>query len=381
MLLPNNKQKTKLFQCAGVARWAYNWTLGRQKENYELGGSFISDSDLRKELTQLKKIDEYQWLNKYSNNITKQAIKDACDAYKRFFKGYSKFPRFKSKKKSEPKFYQDNIKIQFTETHVKLEKLTDSKKANKQKLNWIRLAEKNRIPFGKDVKYVNPRISFDGLNWWVSVGIEYHDVEKEVKSEAIGIDLGIKEFAVISNGTIYKNVNKTSKVRKVKKKLERLQRQISRKYEKNKDGNKFIKTKNIVKAECKLKKIHKRLYGIRNNKIHHITSSLVKTKPEYIVIEDLNVKGMMKNKYLAKAVQEQCLGEFKRQLEYKCEWNQVKLIIADKWFPSSKLCSSCGQIKKDLKLSDRVYECDCGNVIDRDLNAAINLKNYGKKSA
>lgn len=191
MLIPNNKQKTKLFQCAGVSRWAYNWTLSKQQESYKNGGKFIKDSDLRKELTQLKKQEEFKWLNQYSNNITKQAIKDACEAYKRFFKGMSQFPRFKSRKKSYPKFYQDIVKIQFTGTHVKLEKLTESRNKNKQKFNWIRLAEHSRIPFGEDVKYINPRVSFDGVNWWVSVGVEVGDNTEVQTNEGIGVDIGI----------------------------------------------------------------------------------------------------------------------------------------------------------------------------------------------
>lgn len=173
MLIPNNKQKTKLIQCFGVSRFAYNWTLGKQQENYKNGGKFISDNELRKEFTKLKKTKEYEWLNQYSNNIPKQAIKDACDSYKRFFKGCSKFPRFKSKKRSKASFYQDNCKIKFTETHVKVEGFTSSKKKNKQKINWIRLSEKGRIP--TDCKYINPRVTFDGVNFWISVGIEYEN--------------------------------------------------------------------------------------------------------------------------------------------------------------------------------------------------------------
>ena len=173
MLLPNNKQNSKLFGNSGTNRFAYNWTLARQKENYENGGKFLSDNDLRKEFTQLKKSDEYKWLNGYSNNITKQAIKDACDSYKRFFNKQSGFPKFKSKKKTRPSFYIDTSKIQFTETHVKLEKISDSKKKNKAKLNWIKLAEKNKIP--TDCKCMNPRVTFDGLNWWISVGVEYEN--------------------------------------------------------------------------------------------------------------------------------------------------------------------------------------------------------------
>ena len=218
MLIPNDKQKSKLFQCAGVSRWAYNWTLNRQQENYKNGGKFLSDGELRKELTQLKKSEQYQWLNNYSNNITKQAIKDACDSYKRFFKGQSKFPRLKSKRKTKPSFYQDTEKITFTETHVKLEKLTDNKKKNKQKFNWIRLAEHSRIPFDKDAKYINPRITFDGLNWFISVGIEYEDSAEKPTNDGMGIDLGIKDLAICSDKKTYGNINKTKKIKKLEKK-------------------------------------------------------------------------------------------------------------------------------------------------------------------
>ena len=207
MLIPNNKQKTKLFQYANTARFAYNWALGREQENYKNGGKFISDGDLRKEFTQLKKTDDYAWLNNVSNNVTKQAIKDACEAYRDFFKGYTKFPRFKSKKHSVQKFYQDNVKIQFTDTHVKVEGFSTSKKKNKQKLNWIRLAEHGRIP--TDCKYCNPRIKYDGVNWWITVGVEYEDCTEIPSSEGIGIDLGIKDLSICSDGSTYKNINKT----------------------------------------------------------------------------------------------------------------------------------------------------------------------------
>ena len=376
MLLPNNKQKTKLFQYANTARFAYNWALGREQENYKNGGKFISDGDLRKEFTQLKKTDEYAWLNNVSNNVTKQAIKDACEAYRDFFNGYTKFPRFKSKKRSVPKFYQDNVKIQFTDTHVKVEGFATSKKKNKQKLNWIRLAEHGRIPI--DCKYYNPRFKYDGLNWWITVCIEYEDSTVIQSSEGIGIDLGIKDLAICSDRSTYKNINKSQKVKKLEKRKRRLQRSISRKYEKNKKGGSYCKTSNIIKREKELLKLNHRLTNIRQNYLHQTTTEIVKTKPSYIVLEDLNVKGMMKNRHLSKAVQQQCFGEFRRQIEYKSAWNNITVIIADRFFPSSKLCSCCGNIKKDLKLSDRIYKCECGNVIDRDYQASLNLKRYGE---
>ena len=376
MLIPNNKQKTKLFQYAGASRFAYNWALGREKENYNSGGKFISDGDLRKEFTQLKKTEEYSWLNEISNNVTKQAIKDACNAYKRFFKGYSKFPKFKSRKYSVSSFYQDNIKIQFSDTHVKVEGFTISKRKNKQKLNWIRLAEHKKIP--TDCKYINPRIKYDGLNWYLTVGVEYEYSTVIPSNEGIGIDLGIKDLAICSDGNKYRNINKTQKVKKLEKQKRRLQRSISRSYEKNKKGESYCKTKNVIKKEKLLLKLNHRLTNIRQNYLHQITSEIVKRKPSFICIENLNVSGMMKNRHLSKAVQQQGLYEFRRQIEYKSVWNNIQAVIADRFFPSSKLCSCCGTIKTDLKLSDRIYRCECGNVIDRDFQAALNLKKYGE---
>jgi len=375
MLVPNNKQNTLMFQNAGVKRWAYNWALGRQKENYKNGGKFISDGDLRKELTQLKKTKEFSWLNNVSNNVPKQAIKDACNAYQRFFKGQSKFPKFKSKKKSPPKFYQDNVKIQFTSTHVKFEGFAKSKKKNKQQLNWVRLAEHNRIPFDKDVTYINPRTSFDGLNWFISVGVECPNNTNEPINEGIGIDLGIKDLATCSNKVTYKNINKSKKVKRLEKQKKRLQRQVSRKYENNRNGLKYIKTKNIIKLELKIKSIQHKLNGIRDNYIHQTTTEIVKTKPSYVVLENLNISGMMKNKHLSKAIQQQSLYEFGRQLKYKGNWNNIEILIADRWFPSSKICHECGNINKLLTLSDREWICkECGSVLDRDYNASLNLR-------
>ena len=375
-LYPNNKQITKLFQYAGCARFAYNWAIAKEQENYKQKNKFLSDNELRKEFTQLKKLPEYRWLNEVSNNVTKQAIKDACNAYKKFFKGQCKYPKFKSKKHSTPSFYQDTGKIQFTDTHVKVEGFSMSKRRNKQKLNWIRLCEKERIPI--NCKYLNPRFTYDGLYWYVSIGIEVDDNNNLPSNDGVGIDLGIKNLAVCSDGNTYKNINKTQKVRKIEKKKRRLQRSISRRYEKNKKGDNYCKTSNIIKREKELLKIIKHLTNIRHNYLHQTTSEIIKRKPSFICMEDLNVSGMMKNKHLSKAVQQQCFYEFRRQIEYKAKWNNIPLIIADRFFPSSKLCNCCGNIKKDLKLSDRIYKCECGNIIDRDFQASLNLKQYGE---
>jgi putative transposase len=376
MLIPNNKQKAKLFQYANTARFAYNWALGREQENYKNGGKFICEGDLRKEFTQLKKKEEYLWLKKISNNVPKQAIKDACTAYQNFFNGVSNAPRFKSKKHSIPKFYQDTKKIKFTDTHVKVEGFATSKRHNKQKLNLIRLAEHSRIP--TDCKYFNPRIKYDGLNWYLTVGIEYKDKESIPSNDGIGIDLGIKDLAICSDKHKYKNINKIQKVKKLEKRKRRLQRCISRRYEKNKKGEGYCKTSNIKRKEKELLKVSRKLSNIRLNYLHQTTIEIVKREPSFICIEDLNVKGMMKNRHLSKAIQQQSFGEFRRQIEYKSKWNNTKIIIADRFFPSSRLCSCCGKIKKDLKLSDRIYRCECGNIIDRDYQGAINLKQYGE---
>ena len=375
MLLPNNKQKTKLFLYANTSRYVYNWAIERERSNYKDGNKFISDYELRKEFTQLKKQEGYVWLSNISNDAMKQSIKDACDAYKKFFKGISKCPRFKSRKFSTPSFYQDNVKIRFTETHVKVEGFASSLKRNKQKLNWIRLAEHNRIP--TNCKYYNPRIKYDGLNWYITVGVNYDDCTNEPKNNGIGIDLGIKDLAICSDGNVYKNINKSKKIKRLEKKKRRLQRSISRKI-KNSE-RKGRQTCNTVKAKKKFLKVSHKLTNIRHNYLHQTTSSIVKREPSFICIEDLNVSGMMKNRHLSKAVQQQCFYEFRRQIEYKAAWNNIKIVIADRFYPSSKTCYCCGTIKKDLKLSDRIYKCECcGNVIDRDYQAALNLKQYGE---
>lgn len=362
-LFPSELQAQKLWQSVGTARFVYNWTLTKQEENYKNGGKFISDGILRKELNQLKKT-ELSWLSEVSNNVAKQAVKDACGAYKKFFKGLANKPTFKSKKKSKKSFYNDNVKL----------KVRDGKKVLIEKVGWIKTNE--QLPIG--VKYSNPRISHDNKYWYLSVGIEQETIREELTDEVIGIDLGVKELAVCSDGTVFKNINKTNEVRKIEKKLRRLQRSVSRKYEMNKEGNSFVKTCNIIKIEKKIQHIHRRLKNIRDNHIHQATNNIVKTKPCKVVMEDLNVKGMMKNRHLSKAVANQKLYEFIRQMTYKCEKYGIEFIQVGRFYPSSKTCSCCGTIKSNLKLSDRVYKCECGLEIDRDLNASINLANYGK---
>ena len=364
-IYPTKEQKQKLWQSVGTARFIYNYTLAKQEENYKNGGKFISDGIIRKELTQLKK-SELIWLNEVSNNVTKQAVKDACNAYKRFFKGLAKKPKFKIRKKSKPSFYNDPIKLKVKEKKVLIEKI-----------GWIKINE--QIPI--NVKYTNPRITYDNKYWYLSVGIEVDKKQEELTDISLGIDLGLKDLAVCSDGKVFKNINKTKEVKILEKRLKQKQRQISRKYEINKikkgGSCQFIKTKNIEKLENTTKLMHRKLTNIRDNYIHQVTTSIVKTKPYRIVIEDLNVSGMIKNKHLSDSVRKQCFNKFRQYITYKAELYGIGLVIADRFYPSSKTCSECGSIKKDLKLKDRVYRCPhCGVVIDRDYNASLNLSMY-----
>ena len=368
-----------MVQFAGAARYAYNWAIRKEKESYESGNGFIKDNELRKLFTKHK--EDNAWLYSILNAVTAQAIKDACLAYQRFFKKQANLPKFKSRKRNKPAFYQDSSKLLYDGKYVKLEKVSDSKRTNKQKLNWIKLSEANRIPFVKT--YLNPRVTFDGIHWYVSVGVEVPVNTTAPGGEGIGIDLGIKELAVCSDGHTYKNINKTDKVKRLEKAKRRKQRQIARKYEKNKQGNNYVKTKNIVKAERKLLKINHKITNIRKDYIHKVTTEIIKREPSFIVLEDLNVKkGMLKNKHLSKSIQEQNFYKFRDVLTYKAEQAGIKLIIADKFYPSSRACSRCGAVKHNLKLSDRTFVCnECSLEIDRDLNASLNLCRLGTVSS
>ncbi|MBO0460221.1 transposase, partial [Enterococcus sp. DIV1298c] len=336
-LRPTKDQEQQLWQSAGTARWVFNWVLNMQEMNHRFGGGFLTNNVLRKHVTQMKKRPKYAWLNIVSNNIAKQAVKDACFAYQKWFNGLSgkiclkvEKPCFKSRKKTKPAFYNDNVKLKVKAKSVLLEKI-----------GWIKTSE--QLPM--KTKYINPRISYDGKYWYLSVGIEKQCDTQKLTNEVLGIDLGIKNLAVVSNGKIYKNINKTKKIRKLEKRLRRLQRKVSRKYEMNKEGTRFVKTCNIYKLEKNIRQIHRKLANLRQNHIHQTTTEIVKTKPSKIVVETLNVKGMMKNKHLAKSVAQQKFYEFKRQLQYKCEEYGIEFVEADRFYPSSKLCYECGHRK------------------------------------
>jgi len=362
-LRPTKSQEKQLRKSAGVARFAYNWAIARQKENHENGGTFLNDQALRKDFTQLKQTKEYAWLYETSNNVTKQAIKDACGAYKRFFNKQAGYPKFKNKRHTKPSFYNDNVKLKFKEGRFLIEKV-----------GWVRISEPERITTDK---FYNPRISHDGKYWYISVGVDVEKPELELNDETVGIDLGIEKLAVCSNGMEIKNINKTKRTKKQYKKLRRLQRKASRKYEKNKKGGTYVKTRNIIKLEKQIKLTHRKIANTRLNHIHQTTTAIAKTKPRRVVTENLNVKGMMKNRHISKAIGRQGFNLFLVILAYKCAYYGIEFIQADRFYPSSKTCCVCGNIKKDLKITERLYKCPvCGNEIDRDYQASVNLAKY-----
>ena len=358
----NNKQKTRLFRNASVSRFAYNLTIELQEENYKKGNKFLSDSEIREIITKRKQND-LAWLYDYDCDIVKQAVKDACRAYKKFFNKKAKKPKFKSAKLTKPSFYVDGWKLKIENGYVKIPLCTK-----------IKLYEKDYIPEG--LNYQNPRITFDGIDWWLSVGLPIEIEQYELTDEIIGIDLGLKELATCSNGIIFHNVAKSKWYQKTNKSLKQKQRQISRKYKMNKQGNKFIKTSNIKKLERRIQKKRIRLQNIKKDYFHKSSTALVRTKPKAIVLEDLNVAGMRKNKYLSHSLQETSISTFKQMLISKAESHGIEVVLASRFYPSSQICSHCGS-RRSIKLSERIYKCPiCGLEIDRDLNASINLKHY-----
>ena len=364
---PTTEQISKINKTIGTCRYVYNLYISKNKEMYEKEGKFLSGYDFSKWLNNVHTKEHDQWIKEVSSKAVKQAIMNGDKAFKRFFKGLSKFPRFKKKKKQDVKcYFPKNNK-----TDWKIER----HRVKIPTIGWVKLKEYGYIK--KDAKVKSGTISKRAGRYFVSILCEVEEIRARLKLEGngLGIDLGIKEFAVCSNGKIYKNINKTRNVRKLEKKLKREQRSLSRKYENLKKRGEKSATKraNIDKNILRVQKLHARLSNIRLEYVKSVVNQVVKTKPRYITIEDLNVKGMMKNRHLSKAVAQQCFYTFKTWLLAKCKEYGIELRQVDRFYPSSKLCSCCGQKKVDLKLSDRTYKCDCGNKMDRDLNASINL--------
>ena len=379
-----NGQEQQMWKSANVARWCYNYAITRDRENYS---NYLKDNTLpktlhegqiRKELTVLKHTT-HPWLKEVGSNVIKQAVKDWNNARNRFFEGLGKAPKYKSKATSKPSFYVN---------YETLRRVNGGFRG--ERLGFVKTTQPlPKIPKGS--YYKNPRISFDGKYWYLSISYETSPTQVELADSVIGVDLGVKTLATLSTGEVVENINKSRRVKQLEKQLRREQRHLARQLQANTKG--YITTakggrkptykrsldlcSNIQNTKRKIKLLYRELSSIRLNHVHQATSQIVKQLPKGIVIEDLNVRGMMKNKHLAKHIQNSMFYEFRRQLGYKCSKYGIQLVVADRFYPSSKACSCCGFIKSDLKLNDRVYKCNsCGLEVDRDLNAAENLANY-----
>jgi transposase, IS605 orfB family len=379
-----DEQEQQMWKSAGVARWVYNYAISREKKHYQdylddkTSQKFLSEGTIRKELTMLKNTT-HPWLKEVGSNVIKQAVKDWDDARNRFFKGLSKAPKYKTKTTSKPSFYVN---------YESLRKVSGGFRG--ERLGFIKTTQPlPRIP--KGTHYKRPRISFDGKFWYLSLVYEVPTISVDLTDLIIGVDLGIKTLATLSTGEFIENINKSHRVKQLEKQLRREQRHLARQLQANTNG--YLTTtnggrkpiykrslelcSNIQATKRKIKLLYRKLSNIRMNHIHQLTSYLVKQLPKGIVIEDLNVSGMLKNKPLAKHIKDAMFYEFRRQLEYKCLQYGIYLVVADRFYPSSKMCSYCRNIKSKLNLKERVYKCSsCGLKKDRDLNAAENLAYY-----
>ena len=366
---PTEEQKVKIRKTIGTCRYIYNFYLAHNKELHDNGEKFMSGKSFSVWLNNeyLPKNPDKLWIKEVSSKSVKRSIENGCVAFTRFFKHQSAFPNFKRKGKSDVKMYfvKNNPKDCRCERH----------RINIPSLGWVRMKEKGYLPTTKDGYVIKSgHVSIKADRYYVSVLIEIPNNKIANNSnEGIGIDLGLKDFAIVSNSKTYKNINKSAKLKKLEKQLIREQRSLSRKYENLKKGESTQRA-NIQKQKLNVQKLHHKIDDIRTDYINKTIAEIVKTKPSYITIEDLNVSGMMKNKHLSKAVASQKFYEFRTKLQAKCKESGIELRVVDRWYPSSKTCHCCGAIKKDLKLSDRIFQCDCGYTDDRDFNAALNLR-------
>ena len=366
---PTEEQKARILRTIGTCRYVYNFYLGHNKALHDNGEKFMTGKSFSLWLNNeyIPNNPDKIWIKEAYSKAVKKSIEDGCTAFTRFFKHQSDFPKFKKKGKSDVKMYfvRNNPKDCQCERH----------RLKIPTLGWVRIKEKGYIPTTKDGYMIRSgTVSVKAGRFYVSVLVEIPDINIDNNSnEGIGIDLGLKDFATISNGKTYRNINKSAGLKKLEKQLIREQRSLSRKYENLKKGESTQRA-NIQKQKLKVQKLQHKMDNIRTDYINKTIAEIVKTKPSYITIEDLNVKGMMKNRCLSKAVASQKFYEFRTRLKAKCDENGIELRVADRFYPSSKTCHHCGYVRKNLKLSDRIYRCECGYVADRDLNAALNLK-------
>lgn len=369
-IYPTKEQEALIWKHIGSCRFVWNYMLDLQIRRYEKGEKHLSGFDMMKLLTPLKREEEYAWLKEVSNTSLQRTCSTLASDYDGFFRKRSGSPKFKSRKRSKPSFPICCERFYFDGNTVQV-----------QKLGRVKHKSDFQFPQGTGHKFSNARISFINGKYMLSFGMECENQAPHLTDQKVGIDLGIKELAVVACGDeqlVFGNINKSRKVRMLKRKLKHTQRTISRKYEASKARTgRYEKTRNIEREESKARKLHARLTNIRNNHLHQTTAKIISLLPVRVTMEDLNVTGMMKNGHLSKAIAEQCFYEFIRQMRYKCEWNGIEFVQVPRMYPSSKTCSCCGTVKRNLKLSDRTYVChDCGLTIDRDYNAAINLMRY-----
>ena len=373
---PTPEQKQIINRTIGVCRYVYNFYLAHNQEIYRTETRFVSGMEFSKWLNNefIQNNPEFHWIKDVSSKSVKQSIMNAETAFKNFFKGKSGFPKFKKKAKSDVKMY-------FVRTNAKAIIQCERRRIKIPTLGWVRLKEKGYIPTNPNTHIIKSgSVSYKAGRYYVSVLVEEQEREKvRLNNFGLGIDLGLKDFAICSDGKTYKNINKSSQIRKLEKKLRREQRRLSRKYESCKKLNKNLKggatRQNIRKQKLKVQKLHQRLDNVRTDYLNKVISELVKTKPAWITIEDLNVSDMMKNRHLSKAIAQQKFFEFRTKLLAKCNLHGIELRVVDRFYPSSKICHCCGSVKSDLRLSDRTYHCDeCGYAEDRDYNASLNLR-------
>lgn len=375
-ILPAPEQKQTIHRTIGVCRYIYNFYLAHNKEIYEKEERFVSGYEFSVWLNNeyLLKNPEFSWIKEVSSKSAKQSIMNADRAFRNFFEHRAGFPNYKKK-------WISDVKMYFVRNGSKAVISCERHRIKIPTLGWVRLKEKGYIPTNPETHIIrNGTVSMKAGRYYVSVLVEEPEKKKPVLNDfGIGIDLGIKEFAVCSDSRIFANINKTVRIMKLEKSLKRQQRRLSRKYESLKKLSNIQKgetaRQNIQKQKLKVQKLHHRLDCIRTDYINKVISILVKTKPAWITLENLNISGMMKNRHLSKATAQQKFFEFRTKLTAKCREYGIELRIADRFYPSSKLCHHCGCIKSDLKLSDRVYLCsECGYTSDRDFNASLNLR-------
>ena len=369
-LFPNKTQEEILFKFVNHTRGLWNLLLAESKNYYNLYKKQVDFNYLYRFYQKQKETDN-KWLKEIPEASAKQVCKDLIEAYKRVWKSGFGFPKFKKKGKCKESFYQRTDKLRFIgKNYVKITGLKSYIKCNRGYLD---------LPFDD---FCNPRVSYDGKHWYLSFsyqGIFYEN--REVLSPGIGIDAGLKNFITVSNGEVLGNYNNFENIRKLESRIKILQQVVSRKYEINRQGNRYIKTKNITKLEKKIRLLKRKVSNIKLTCLHNYTSYLVRTKPEFIAVETLAVKEMKEaDNDLSKEMQKVAWYEFFRQLKYKSDYMEIPMFYIDKYFPSSKRCSLCGNILSSLKLSDRMYECPvCTNKLDRDLNAALNIELEGRR--